>query len=64
VDQLESTSASIASTLSFPLVQLTYAFSARDNEAKLRRALDYALRLSPNPALRAALLELQVRATE
>ena len=64
MDQLESTSASIASTLSFPLVQLTYAFSAGGNEAKFGRALDYALRLSPNPALRAALLELQVRQNE
>ncbi len=64
VNRLESTSASIASTLSFPLVQLTYGFSARGEEEKLRRALDYALRLSPNPALRAALLELQVRGTD
>ena len=63
-NRLESTSASIASTLSFPLVQLTYAFSARSEEEKLRRALDYALRLSPNPALRAALMELQVRGDE
>ena len=41
VTRLESTSASIASTLSFPLVQLTYAYSARGEEEKLRRALDY-----------------------
>jgi hypothetical protein len=61
VNQLESTSASIASTLSFPVVQLAYTFSARAEEQKLRRALEYALRLSPNPGLRAALLELRVR---
>jgi hypothetical protein len=61
VNSLESTSASIASTLSFPSVQLAYRYSARGEEQKLRRALDYGLRLSPNPALRAALMELQLR---
>ena len=61
VGRLESTSSSIASTLSFPFVQLAYAYSSRDNEEKLQRALEYALKLSPNPAVRAALLELQVR---
>ena len=59
--RLESTSSSIASTLSFPFVQLAYAYSSRENEEKLQRALEYALKLSPNPAVRAALLELQVR---
>ena len=59
--RLESTSSSIASTLSFPFVQLAYAYSSRDNEEKLGRALEYALKLSPNPAVHAALLELQVR---
>ena len=63
VDALESTSASIASTLSFPFVQLAYTYSARGEETKLHRALEYALKLSPNPALRAALLELRVRGT-
>jgi hypothetical protein len=61
VSTLESTSASIASTLSFPFVQLAYAYSSRGEPEKLQRALGYALRLSPNPALRAALMELQVR---
>jgi hypothetical protein len=61
VDALESTSASIASTLSFPFVQLAYAYSARSMEDKLKRSLNYALRLSPNPAMRTALMELQVR---
>ena len=61
VTKLESTSASIASTLSFPFVQLAYAYSARGSEDKLQRALEYALKLSPNPALRAALMELRVR---
>jgi hypothetical protein len=40
---------------------LAYAYSSRGNKEKLQRALDYALKLSPNPAVRAALLELQVR---
>jgi hypothetical protein len=61
VDRLESTTSSIASTLSFPFVQLAYAYSSRRNEEKLQRAFEYALKLSPNPAVRAALLELQVR---
>jgi hypothetical protein len=59
--RLESTSAGIAATLSFPFVQLAYAFSDRGQLDKMQRALDYALRLSPNPALRAALIELRVR---
>ena len=61
VGRLESTSSSIASTLSFPFVQLAYAYSYRQNEEKLQRAVEYALNLSPNPAVRAALRELQVR---
>jgi hypothetical protein len=61
VSRLESTTASIASTLSFPFVQLAYSYSTRGNEEKLQRALEYALKLSPNPAVRAALMELQVR---
>ncbi len=61
VNELESTSASIASTLSFPFVQLAYAYSARGEQEKMQRALEYALKLSPNPALRAALMELRIR---
>jgi hypothetical protein len=61
VTRLESTSSSIASTLSFPFVQLAYAYSSRGNGEKLQRAIEYALTLSPNPAVRSALLELQVR---
>jgi hypothetical protein len=61
VTRLESTSASIASTLAFPFVQQAYAYSDRGEEAKLQRALEYALQLSPNPALRAALTDLRVR---
>ena len=61
VTRLESTSASIAATLSFPFVQLAYAYSDRGQAEKVQRALDYALKLSPNPALRAALTELRIR---
>ncbi len=61
VTRLESTTASIAATLSFPLVQLAYAYSDRGEVDKMQKALDYGLRLSPNPALRAALTELKIR---
>jgi hypothetical protein len=64
VTKLESTSASIASTLSLPYTQLAYAFSERAQFDKMERALDRAMRLSPNPALRAALAELRVRGKE
>jgi hypothetical protein len=64
VTRLESTSASIAATLSFPFVQLAYAYSDRGEQEKLQRALDYALRLSPNPALRAALTDLRIRGVD
>ena len=49
VTRLESTSASIASTLSFPFVQLAYAYSDRGEEEKMQRALDYALQALPQP---------------
>jgi hypothetical protein len=61
VTTLESTSASIASTLSLPYTQLTYAYSARGQQDKMLRALERAMQLTPNPALRAALAELRVR---
>jgi hypothetical protein len=61
VTKLESTSASIASTLSLPYTQLSYAYSEREQYEKMLRALDRAMQLTPNPALRAALAELRVR---
>jgi len=64
VTRLESTSASIAATLSFPFVQLAYALSDRGEIEKMQRALDYALKLSPNPALRAALTEMRIRGVD
>jgi hypothetical protein len=64
VTKLETTSASIASTLSLPYTQLSYVYSARGEHDKLMRALERAMQLTPNPALRAALAELRVRGAE
>jgi hypothetical protein len=64
VTTLESTSASIASTLSLPYTQLTYAYSARGQLDRMERSLDRALQLSPNPSVRAALLELKVHGSD
>jgi hypothetical protein len=61
VTKLESTSASIASTLSLPFTQLTYAYSARGQYDKLLRAVERAMQLTPNPTLRTALAELRVQ---
>jgi transmembrane protein TMEM260 (protein O-mannosyltransferase) len=55
---LETTSAGIASSLTFPSVQLAYAYSARGDTARMERALDHAGRLSPGPRIRAALRSL------
>jgi hypothetical protein len=64
VTKLESTSASIASTLSLPYTQLSYVYSARGQHEKLLRALERAMQLTPNPALRAALAELRIRGVD
>ena len=64
VTKLESTSASIASTLSLPFTQLAYAYSARGQHDKLVRGVERAMQLSPNPSLRTALAELRVRGPE
>jgi hypothetical protein len=64
VTKLESTSASIAATLSFPFVQLAYGYSDRGDHEKLQRAMEFALQLSPNPQLRAALAELRLRGSD
>jgi hypothetical protein len=61
VTELESTSASIASTLALPLTQLAYAYSARAQEQRMHRAIQRAIQLTPNPSLRIALAELRVR---
>ena len=64
VSKLESTSASIASTLSLPFTQLSYIYSERGQNDKLMRTLERAMQLTPNPALRAALAELRIRGTD
>jgi hypothetical protein len=64
VTKLESTSASIASTLSLPYTQLSYVYSARGEHDKLMRTLERAMQLTPNPALRAALAELRIRGAD
>jgi hypothetical protein len=61
VTRLESTSASIASTLSLPYTQLTYAYSARGQRDKTLRAVERAMQLTPNPSLRTALEQLRVQ---
>ncbi len=62
VTKLESTSASIASTLSLPYTQLSYAYGERGQHEKMLRALERAMQLTPNPALRAALADLRAKA--
>jgi hypothetical protein len=64
VTKLESTSASIASTLSLPFTQLSYAYSARGQQDKMLRTLERAMQLTPNTALRTALAELRVRGVD
>ena len=53
-DPLETTAASIASSLSLPFGQLAAAAEARGDTAAMVRNLERSLQLSPNPALRAA----------
>jgi hypothetical protein len=52
---LESTSASVAATLGLPPALLVYAHASRGEPEPTRRALGMAVKLSPNPDLRAAL---------
>jgi hypothetical protein len=55
---LDPTAASAAASLSLPFVQLVYAAEARGDTAGARRAIERAVRLSPNPEMRAALLQM------
>nr|MBA3556773.1 hypothetical protein [Gemmatimonadales bacterium] len=57
---LDPTAQSAASSLALPFVQLVYAYQGRGPDARQRmqRALDHAAKLSPNPELRQALLQL------
>jgi hypothetical protein len=61
---LEPTAKSVAGSLALPPVQLVYAYQDRGDRKALERALRYAEALSPNPELRAALLDLLYRPTE
>ena len=55
---LDPTSASAAASLSLPFVQLAYAHQGRGDAAAARRALEAAVKLSPNPEMREALLQM------
>jgi hypothetical protein len=55
---LEPTASSAAASLALPLVQLVYAHQARGDRERMERALQQGVKLSPNPALREALLDL------
>jgi hypothetical protein len=57
--ELDPTSASAAASLALPLVQLVYAHQARGDRERMERALEYAVKLSPNPGLRQALLDFK-----
>ena len=52
---LESTSASVAASLGLPPALLVYAHASRGEPEPMRRAMAMAVKLSPNPDLRAAL---------
>ncbi len=51
----ESTSALAAVNLANPLVALVYAYGARGDSVRMWKALDAAVRVSPNPALESSL---------
>ncbi|HEX6107578.1 MAG TPA: DUF2723 domain-containing protein [Gemmatimonadales bacterium] len=55
---LDPTAASAAASLSLPFVQLVYAYQGRGDADKARRALEAAVRLSPNPEMRDALTQM------
>ena len=57
-ESLDPTSASAASSLSLPFVQLVYAYQASGEVDKGRRAQDHAISLSPNPEMRDALRQM------
>ena len=57
---LDPTSASAAASLALPLVQLAYAHQAGGDRERMERAVQYGVKLSPNPGLRRALEDLLV----
>jgi hypothetical protein len=56
--ELDPTSASAASSLSLPLVQLAYAYHALGDRERMERAVQHGVQVSPNAELRRALLDL------
>ncbi|MFL5495983.1 MAG: DUF2723 domain-containing protein [Gemmatimonadales bacterium] len=54
-DSLETTSASVAASLTLPFAQLVYAYADRDDRQGLLRAADRAGRLSPDAEVRSVL---------
>jgi hypothetical protein len=61
-EDLDPTAASAASSLSLPFVQLLYAYQSRGLADKATRALEHAVRLSPNPEMREALQQMMATA--
>ena len=61
-DRPFESSGSMASTLATPMVQLVYAYVARNDRDKMERAIDAAARLSPNPGVRSGLRALALQA--
>ncbi len=59
--ELETTSRSIAMTLAGPFTQSALIYQARGDTAAMRRNLERAAQLGPNPQLRQALAELRLR---
>ena len=55
---LDPTSASAAASLSLPFVQLVYTYQDAGDTLKLKRALGHAVKLAPEPQLRAALEQM------
>ena len=55
---MDPTAASAAASLSLPFVQLVYAYQDQGDTLKMERALVRAVKLAPDPALRAALNQM------
>ena len=55
---LDPTSASAAASLALPLIQLVYAHQTTGDRERTERAMQAAVKISPNPQLRLALEEL------
>jgi hypothetical protein len=56
--ELEPTAAGVASNLALPFAQLTYAYQGKGQQAEAVKNVERASLLSPNPALKRALVNL------